>query len=359
MRWALAIVALGCTAPKPPPLTVHAVAWNPLGVDVGRVSALAESGEDLYVFGSNGAHVLSGGATVATDASVRAFRMATTIPAADGNGTWVVAIDDKGRLLRVRDRSRLESISSRFGLETSDVRSVATLGQSRIAFLLQTAVAIVDGDRIARHDYAFSAIAGGGGHGVGVLPHELLVFNPFKGVDDRYSLDVRFVAIDSAGRAIAGNERAIYREDAGRMTLRYRSATARIAAVAASAERVWFRDGDELGVLDQGVTMGVHAKGTLVGSPSGDVWTLHDGTLRRYALDTPSTWQSAIAPIYARVCAACHGPSGSAGLDLSTASRWDSQRAAIRDRVVVNKTMPPPGHPLSDEDRAAIAQWAQ
>jgi hypothetical protein len=355
----LGLLLLGCAAPRVPPLTVRAVEWNPNHVDVGRVAAIAESGEDLFVFGSSGAHVLAAGASVASDPSVVGWRSATTIPAADGNGTWVVGVDDKGRVLRVRDRSNLEVISGRFGLEKSDVHAIAALGPNRVAFALDKALAIVDGDRIHRHDYAFNAIAGGSGHGAGVGNGELRVFDPFRGIDQSYKLDVEFVAIDSRGRVVAANDRAIWREEDGKLTLKYRSPKEAIHGIATSAERVWFSDGEELGVLDGGVTIGLKATGTLVGSPSGDVWTIANGTLKRFSIDTAGTWSTTIAPIYTRVCSGCHGPSGSAGLDLSTPARWDSKREAIKKRVVIDKTMPPPGHPLNEADRQAIESWSR
>ncbi len=352
MRW-LPLLLLGCAAPRPQPLTVHAVEWNPHKVDVGRVTALAESGEDLYVFGSTGAHVLAGGAIVGSDPSVKGWRAATTMTAVDGNGTWVVALDDRGRLFRVRDRSKLEPIASRFGLE--GVRELAQLGPSRVAFRLDHALAIADGDHISRYDYAFTAIAGGGGHGAGLMAGGVRLFDPFRGIDRTFAIAAQHLAFDGAGRLVVASNDAILREDGGNLKTRYRGAA--IGALAAAGERVWFRDGEELGVLDAGATSGLHTKGTLIGSPTGDVWTLADGALARYSLDRASVWQTAIAPIFSRVCATCHA-AGTA-LDLSTPARWDAKRAAIAKRVVQEKTMPPAGHPLTEAELAAIATWTR
>ena len=102
-----------------------------------------------------------------------------------------------------------------------------------------------------------------------------------------------------------------------------------------------------------------HAR--LASSPSGDVWVLAGGSLERFAQATPDptfAWSSTLAPIFARVCASCHGPNGVSGVDLSKAAEWDAERDAIRARVVESKTMPPEGHTLSDTDRASIAAWA-
>jgi mono/diheme cytochrome c family protein len=135
---------------------------------------------------------------------------------------------------------------------------------------------------------------------------------------------------------------------------------------------VWFADGDELGVVDgdhvaetSGAKIGAHAK--LSTSPSGDVWVLSEGTLDRFARDDRdpgastlgSTWASVIGPIFARSCSACHLPDGISGTDLSTASAWEGERPEIHERIVVKRSMPPAGHPLSDEDRAVIQRWLE
>jgi hypothetical protein len=354
MRW-LVFALLGCAAPQVPKIAVHPVEWNPNKVDVGYVDAVAEHGEDLFVFGGTGLHVLSGGALVNSDASVKGFRFATTIPAADGNGDWVVAVDARGRVFRVRDRSKLDPISGRFGLEKSDVRTVLSMGSSRVAFALDKTIAIVDGDRVARYDYAFTSVACGGGHGAGLADGGVTVFDPFRGVDYRYSIDGEYIAVDSTGRAIVGNHRALWRDEHGKLVLRYRSPQQALRSVAASAENVWFLDGEHLGVLDRGVS-DVETNGTLLGSPSGDVWALNGGQLRRFSTDQGSEW-NAIGLIFNKSCSACHGPGGSAGLDLSTQSRWDSNREKIQKRVVIEKTMPPKGHDLTDAERASIARF--
>ena len=64
-----------------------------------------------------------------------------------------------------------------------------------------------------------------------------------------------------------------------------------------------------------------------------------------------------MAPVFARSCAACHQPNGASGTDLSTEAAWEGKRPLIRGRVVLGRTMPPQGHPLSDSDRAAILHW--
>ena len=123
-----------------------------------------------------------------------------------------------------------------------------------------------------------------------------------------------------------------------------------------------------------------HAAG-IFGSPSGDVWVASPGKLARYSAELPppgagagavagappspggaiaavaTSWQIHVAPVFARVCAHCHLPDGSSGVDLSTPAAWGDERAEIRKRVIATKTMPPAGTAMADADRAAIASW--
>jgi cytochrome c5 len=108
----------------------------------------------------------------------------------------------------------------------------------------------------------------------------------------------------------------------------------------------------------------------IFGSPSGDVWAMVGGKLARYTIPMPApsggggagagdaAWSAQIAPVFARVCAHCHLPDGTSGVDLSTAALWAGERAEIGKRVVVQKSMPPAGTAMTDADRATIAAWA-
>jgi hypothetical protein len=348
------------------PLTVVQVDWNPGKADVGKVAAVADAGGEIAVFGDRGASSFVGSAFVANDASIRSWRAATTIPAPDGNGSWLVAVDGEGKLHRLRGRSVLEDISGRWGLSQTKVVDVASMGLGRVVFALGTEAAIADGDRVARYDLPFTAVAGGAGRGIGLASGHLRAFRPTHESDDTWSLEgARFVAMSGEGRMFAANDRAVYAEDAAGTLRRVFTAKAEIHGLCASDGRTWFADGSELGVIESdrvAVTSGAKIDPTahLSASPTGDVWTLANGTLTRYGtVRAASLWDQIIAGIHARVCAGCHGPNGSAGVDLSTAARWDGKRAAIEKRVLEEKSMPPPGTPIIDADRAAIAAWSR
>jgi hypothetical protein len=177
-------------------------------------------------------------------------------------------------------------------------------------------------------------------------------------------------AVGSDGRLFATTARALYAStEHGDLTLVYDAGGETLHGLVASGEHVWFADGTELGVVDgervsetSGARLAPDA--TLASSPGGDVWVLASGTLQRFARAEPEaalgiTWSSTLAPIFARSCASCHLAGGVSGIDLSTAEGWQSERGAIRARVVASRTMPPEGHPLLDADRAAIQAWAE
>jgi hypothetical protein len=105
----------------------------------------------------------------------------------------------------------------------------------------------------------------------------------------------------------------------------------------------------------------VEAGARLAGSPSGDVWVLGE-TTRRFAVDDAALaprdrWEQAVQPIFARVCATCHLPRGSSGVDLSTVERWEEKRPLLRRRLVDERSMPPRDHPLDDADREILRAW--
>jgi hypothetical protein len=240
------------------------------------------------------------------------------------------------------------------------------MGLGRVVFALENQAAIADGDRVARYELPFTAVAGGGGRGIGLDAGQLRAFRPSHESDDTWVLEgARFVAMSGDGRMYAANDRAVYAEDAAGTLRRMFTAKAEIHGLCASDGRTWFADGGELGIIEGdrvAVTTGakLDPAAHLSASPTGDVWALAGGTLIRYGtVRAASFWDQNVAAVHARVCSGCHGPNGSAGVDLSTAARWDGKRAAIEKRVLEEKSMPPPGTPITDADRAVIAAWSR
>jgi mono/diheme cytochrome c family protein len=267
--------------------------------------------------------------------------------------------------------NRFEDVSARFGLEGQRVRGVATLDEKRVAFLLGQEIAVADGRHVTRYATGpLQGLEGGGGKAVAVGRDALVVFDGGSLSARTYTLHgVKEAAVGNDGRVYALTSRALFATAKdGDLSLLYDAQVDSLHGLAASGSHVWFADGSELGLVQgdhvaESNGAAVPRDALLFSSPSGDVWVLSHGDLRRFrnvedrASAGASAWVSTIAPVFARSCSACHLPSGISGTDLSTSTAWQSEREAIRQRVVVTRSMPPEGHPLSEVERATIGAW--
>ncbi len=352
------------------PLAVRRVQWNPAGVNVGAVRAVADAGNVVAVFGDTGATVLSSGAAVATDTNVTGWVSARTIAGADGSARWIVGVNGQGHLYYLRGLSAFDDVSARYGLDGRKLLGATMLDASHVGFLLEGEIAVADGRRVTR--YATGALLdleGGGGIGAGLTKDSIVSFDATSLKARSYPLpDVTRVAVGVDGRLYATTPRAVYASGPdGNLSLVYSADADTVHGLAASGAHVWFADGRELGVVDgdhvaETTGAGLSPDAVLAPSATGDVWVLAGGKLQRFTRVDPEpalalAWNSTLSPIFAKVCSSCHQPNGSSGTDLSTPEDWESERQAIRDRVVVSRSMPPEGHPLSDDDRRAIESW--
>jgi len=375
---AVALVLAGCgaaphsrAAGAVTPLSVRAVTWNPSNAPVGNVRAVADAGEVVAVFGDQGATVFSAGAPVAVDRSVKDWVDAATIRGADGSPRWIVGIDARGHLRYLHGMTSFEDVSARYALDGRRVVAATRIDGARAAFLLDGAIALADGREVSR--YATAAplfeLAGGGGWCAGVSRDLVTMFDAARLAPRTYALpDVRSAAVGPDGRLYAATSRALYAAaPGGDLSLVYDAQGDTLHGLAVSGRDVWLADGSELATVEgRHVAETTGAKlapdSRLSGSPSGDVWVIGGGRLQRFARAEAQpafavTWRSAVAPVFARDCASCHLPDGVSGTDLSTADAWQAKRAAIERRVLVDQTMPPEGHPISDADRETIRAW--
>ena len=264
-------------------------------------------------------------------------------------------------------------MTARYGLGGVRVLGATALGGGNVGFLLGREIAIADGGscialrRRGRRDVRRARGRGrlrrcGRSERSPALRSRAEVGCPST------RSGVTHAAVGAGGRLYAATPRAVYAADSqGRLALVYDATEDSIHGLVASGSVVWFADGEELGVVDgervaetNGAKIGREAK--LSSSSSGDVWVLSGGGLNRFtrsesAPSDSAAWASAIAPIFVRSCSACHLPDGAAGTDLLTAAAWEGERAEILERVVEKRSMPPEGHPLSEDDREAIRRW--
>jgi len=348
---------------------VRRLEWNVNHVPLSNVRAVADDGGVVAVLTGSGASVFSAGALAATDTKGEGWTSASVIPGADGSPRWIVGVDALGKVEYLRNLSEFEDVSPRYGLEGARVRSVVALGGASVAFVLDHELAIADGKRVTHYPTApLSQVAGGGGALVGVTTDAVHVFRTTEKTGVSFPLPgVLAAAVGAEGKVYAATRAALYASDGfGGLSLVYHAAQG-IHGLVVSGTRVWFADGTELGVLDGGSvaeTQGAHVgkDARLASSLSGDVWVLDGGGVLRYqaAIATASEqaeWAASIAPVFARACASCHLPEGRAGFDLSTPVAWSTHRGDIVQRVLVSKTMPPYGSPLSEADRATLKAW--
>lgn len=362
-------------------LTVSEVTWNPTHAPTGAILDVADVGSDVVLFGDGTATILEDGNVVSVDRSVGKWQSSATIPAPDGTGLWIVGVAGDGTLRRLRARKSFEKVSERYGLGGTRVRAVAALGGPYVAFLLDNGVAVADGSAVSRYPLsAFPAVTGGGFHGALYGAAEVRIFDAVKGNTKRFEVEgARWVAVDADGHLVVASSSAIWVEGKeGALELRYRAAGDTLHGLAFARDRIWFADGPELGTIEpKGValTRGLALAPTarLTASPTGDVWALAAGNARRFAASSTGattltaagpnaaapapSWQEAIAPVFSRACASCHGSSASSGIALGDAAAWKNRKDLIRQRVLVERSMPPAGASLTDADRAAIARW--
>jgi len=348
------------------PLTLRSIEWNAAKADVGTVSAVTELDASIVLFGAHGATVITGGAVTATISGETTWTTAATIPAADGIGTWVLGVDGKGRVRRVRAGSSFEDVSDRYGLGKDVVKSVVQVDALTV-FGFANGFAIADGKTVTRWDAGTNGtIAGAKGRLAWIENAEARTLDLSSKTISRWPVpNAAFATFDDKGRLIVASKRAIYVERANALDLRW-NADADVTAVASSGTRVWLVVGSELAIVE-GDTLAkssgaaIDSDARLFGAKNGDVWALSSKGTRRFAREASDAahtdWDTNIKPIYARVCNACHAPGGTSGVDLSTYEGWMAKRAALRERVVDKKTMPPATKTFSEADRDIIKAW--
>jgi mono/diheme cytochrome c family protein len=370
----LAILAAGCsssdgaTPREAGSFSVTSVAWNVDASDVGRVAAVAESAGDVALFGDKGAQVFAGGALASTDETVTEWRAgAAVIPAPDSTETWLVAPSADGHVYRLRALSTLEDVSDRYGLGDASVDAIVAGSGPWVVFGLENGIAVADGKTVTRYDGTLKSLTAYGSRAAGILPDgsvEVVDLSTMKAATYA-KLGAVATAFDGSGKLWVETAHELFEESAGALETFYRNDGLLFHGLAFGGGHLWFAAGAELGLVDgEKVSLAkaeIPSDAAIVGSPSGDVWTLSGGQLARFGVPVTgdeADWRTGILPVYARVCSQCHAPGGTAGTDLSTYGAWTQRRKAIYQRVVVDKNMPQ-GQAISDDDLQAVSTWTQ
>jgi mono/diheme cytochrome c family protein len=241
-----------------------------------------------------------------------------------------------------------------------------------VGFALEKEFAVGDGSAVIHYDGVLHAVSGGLSKLAGIKDDgSVFLFDARTQKGASFQIPgASATAIDSGGRLVVAGKDGIWVQPLGELSSELQRAFdtkgAPVHGMVLSGSRVWFALGTELGALDpQGAyrTQGanVPADAQLFASPSGDIWTLSAGKLTRSAIPVSgdeAVWRKTVQPVYVKVCADCHAPGGSSGIDLSSYAAWSQRKALIYDRVVVKKNMPQ-GRTLDDADMMSIAAWSK
>lgn len=354
-------------------MELDAPEWNLGKTDFGAVSTAVDLGDQLIVFSNKGMFVLSGGVVSANDTTVMKWNGASaSVPAADGNGTWAVAVDGDGKLQRVYAASKLDGVSDRYGLVGLKVRGLAKAtspdAPGAIAFALEGKAAFTDGREVNRYDVDLKQVSATAWRFAGVATDGSVVvvkLDPktptHDGAASKITIDGVISTAFDGDKLVIETARVLYRERAdGTFDVVFEGSDD-LHGLVATSDGVWFGVGPRLCLYDGELhcaDASLDPAGSLIGSARG-VWVLEGGKLRaleRKATGAEALWRSQVRPVFARVCASCHARGGTSGIDLSTYKSWASRVGPIEDRVLVKKNMPT-NQTLSGEDYGTIRSW--
>lgn len=383
---ALGTAAPGCGTPESPPelplgtLDLVRIDWSealPALASPGRVTTVAEAGDDVAVFGERGVFLWQSGSTAGSDSSVLAWRSAAAVPALGFPGKWLLGVDGDGRVYRLHDGATfgLEEVTARYALTGKPVREVAALGNGQVAFALDDKLALTDGTTRKLYELTLHNLIGGNGRLASYDEAGVRLLDPQGGALQTLPLPgVVGAAFAPDGQLWAATADTLYSEKDGALVATHSFAPPQvITGLAGAARGIWIGLADSVALLRDGqlllpATSPMLPPGTrLLGSPSGDVFTISggDGQLGRYGQESGggrdlTLWRTTLAPIFTRLCQACHLPAGSARIDMSTYSSWANLRTQIQNRVIDRKPspMPPPSAgTLTPEELAAVQSW--
>jgi mono/diheme cytochrome c family protein len=368
-RLALALaLACACRAPAPArPVELIASALPA----AGEVIAAVELAGALYLVAPDRITIARGGASaVSVPPPEGAWAEAVATPAldragpADAAARWVVARTTGGGLWRITATGEVEPVDDRLGLPPR-ARALGADGDT-LAIAFDDALAVLR-DRAHVTRYPLAPAPGPARLAVGrdrialVRGGQLAVWDLAAQARVAYPVPDALAAGFAGGALVVATPAALWREDAGQ--LRRLAPPAALRGLAIAGSRVWITtargafvlDGDRFVPAAAAAAAAVH----LVGLPGGDLVAAGTPQIARLSLgggDDPR-WRAEIKPIIDRVCLRCHGPGGSAGLDLSTLTAWRADRGELVRRVVETRTMPPAGTALTDADRRTLARW--
>src|SRR5262249_43908361 len=142
------------------------------------------------------------------------WQSAGVIPAANGQGQWIVGVDKNGHIHSISTTSQAEDVTDRYGLVGQTVHEVASPSKIETAFRLDAQIAVADGTNVVRYDLALASLTAGDGRVAGIGGGAVHVFDLSSGSDTSYAIDdAAFVAFDGSGKLVAATHQALLTED--------------------------------------------------------------------------------------------------------------------------------------------------
>ena len=363
--WAMCATT-GCAAAPPPTqlaASAVAVAWSD-GAARARLVAVAELDDVTVLFADDAATIVVDGFVTSVDRTVSHWTAAGVVPALDGGGRWVVGIDGDGTLRRLRARRGFEPISDRLGLAGARAHALCAT-DARVAVLLDDGVAVVEHGEVSRFAIAGTSLACGA-HEIAVGGASGIRLLSATGADRSIALSPTQVAFTAGDRLLALADGRLYAMDSGATLRAVTPPDVSIATMAATVDGAWLAWPGTLAWFD-GAAVARMSDARVGGAPhlfassNGDAWLSEMSLISRFrrgAAADVGAWQATIAPVVGRTCVKCHTAGGVAGLELTTEAAWRTNKARIRERVIVRGDMPP-RQPLTAAEHDAVRRFVE
>lgn len=304
------------------------------------------------------------------------------MPALDGGGRWTLGLDSSGTIERLRGGGGLEPMNGRLGLPKHVLRT--QLVGAALAALTAEGVYVSQHDRVTRIEVSGRELAGGPS-ALAVIGENAVTTVDLEGKHARvFAIHApRFAAFTEQGDLVVATESGVYRENgSGQLALRFYADDA-VTALATDASRIWFADGNRVGVLDEGQVKMSAPLGKRpieqIALGDGELWILEDGAARHFpstrSLPSPKVpatdgtptqtppsaanevWPADVQRIVEHACMPCHAPGGEGAFELRTVTAFRVRKGLV-SRVLARGTMPPPGKTLSADERVRLMEWS-
>lgn len=357
---ALVATASSCVPNALRPLSIHPSISLPV---VEPIVGVAQKSNHVYVATANEVEIFRETTLVAHISSPPTTKWTSIAVVWRGHDDEsVAATTSDGNLWRIGVDGRLENMCDIFPVQ--NVQSISSAANTTI---LQTAssTSVVQGANLMTFP-VWGTMAVANNRLARVTDSAVEVWDLERVARTVFSIaGVRAIGFDAAGLLAVLTNRAIFVQSPD---MSMRPIALRNARTFAITDNAWVLIGERLYVVDHAALREVHIESAdrirTLFAAGHTLWIQTPGRLLAVApMRRPSrvarAWSDSVSPIFARSCSKCHLPNATGVLDLSNAGAWSSHRDEIRVRVLEERSMPPAGHMLTDEERATVGRWLE